>query len=210
MKLSNTNIKVSDVKSTLGVTDNRVSYLCGNAHKKINKWSYYKPIIYKKNSGLSESEYQGQYSEISKGIYCGLSMGTNYGRLKELLDFDFTYYPPKGGENEPYRLGDFRNYDTAATPTPTGSIYSPIRYNNNEQGITVEFQYNPNNTTIPNQCLLFFFGCVIYAQHTAYVTVKIANRKIQPGFGTFRVCLLLIIIKTSQIDQLIYNYFCPC
>ncbi len=40
--------------------------------------------------------------------------------------------------------------------------------------------------------------------------VKISNRKIQPGLGTFRVCLLLIIIKTGQIDQLIDNYFRSC
>ena len=66
-----------------------------------------------------------------------------------------------------------------------------------------------NNPRIPNQRLPFFFVCVIYSQHTADVAAKISNRKIQPGFGAFRVGLLLIIIKTGQIDQLIYNYFRP-
>ena len=122
MILATTVLKDSEIMAALGISDTRHSYICGNAHGKINKWSYRKPIIYNKYESLSDSEFQGQIAEISKGIYCGISMGTNYGRMKELLEHSFTYHPPTGGAADPFRAGDFRGYDTAAVPTPTGNI----------------------------------------------------------------------------------------
>ena len=178
-----------DVAAVLGVSNASVGYLCGNAHGKINKWSYRKPIIYNKYESLSDSEFQGQIAEISKGIYCGISMGTNYGRMKELLEHSFTYHPPTGGAADPFRAGDFRGYDTAAVPTPTGTIYSPIRYNNSDQGITVEFSYNPNNTTGVNLKRFFESG---------YASAIGASESIDN-------CYLCIIVANANRSQYAYK-----
>lgn len=158
MVLSTTNLKDTDIMTALGISDHRHSYICSNEHKKLNIWSYRKPTIYNENDSLSDAEFQGQYSEIARGIYCGISMGTNNGRLKELLECTFTYHPPTGGNADPFRVGDFRGYDTAAVPTPTGNIVSPINYGSREQGIVVEFSYNPNNTTGVNLKRFFESG----------------------------------------------------
>ena len=136
----------SDVASLLEVNNNSVSYLCSNVHGKINKYSYHKPIKYAQVNGLSEEQFIGQSADLYKGVFCGIGMGTNYGRLGDLHNHTFEYYPPTGGAESPYREGDFRGYDKNATPTPTAEINNRISYGS-ENGLTASFYYDENNTT---------------------------------------------------------------
>lgn len=137
----------ADAAATLGLSTNALSFMMGNSHGKINKWSYHKPIRYNKTTGLTEDEFIGMLSDVYNGIYCGLKMGTNNGRITDLHDGTFEYYAPRGGAYGEYnRLGDMRGYDQNAVPTPTASIVSQISYGS-DIGFSVTFSHNPNNTT---------------------------------------------------------------
>lgn len=83
MALPNSNISVTLVKTELGSIDNNVSGLC--MASKINKWSKFKPV-------------RGTYPQASDGKY-----GYDLNNL-------WNYLRPNGGTN-PYRLGDFRQYE---------------------------------------------------------------------------------------------------
>jgi len=83
MALGTTNISVTLVKTALGSGDNNVSGLCTASN--INKWSRFKPV-------------RGTYPQANDGKY-GFDLANNWSYLK-----------PRGGASEPYRLGDFRQY----------------------------------------------------------------------------------------------------
>lgn len=171
--------------AALGITDRRHSYMCNNAHGKTNKWSYRKPIYFDKNEGLSGDDWMGRIAEINQGIYCGLKMGTNYGRMKELLEHNFEYVAP----TDFFRPGDFRGYDTAAVPTPTAKIVNnAINYGRTENGIAVEFTYNPNNTTGVNLKPFFESG---------YATMDGIPH-------SFDSCYLCILVADSARGSLCY------
>lgn len=146
MILPEVNLTDSAIMGALGISDTRHSYICSNAHGRINSFSWHKPMIYAKNSELSGNEWAGEVGALQQGIFCGLKMGTNGGRLGDLHDGTFEYFPPTGGDNDPFRVGDFRGYDTAAVPTPTAEVNTRITYGG-DHGLTVSFSHNPNNTT---------------------------------------------------------------
>ncbi len=98
-----TNISIIDVKETLGESTYDLGKLCKSS--KINPWSKYKPISYK-NPADWPAGTDGNYGLTPKRL----------GSVSEVVDvYDgenngWIYTPPSGGENSPYRLGDFRGY----------------------------------------------------------------------------------------------------
>ena len=113
MALPTTGISTSLVKTALGAGSNDVGTLC--THPNVNKWSRWKPVRHPKVVGLTEVDLQS--------VRGGLQF-EEFDTPAELLSFyrndvgySFTYLRPRGGNNspsEPYRLGDFRNYDHSA------------------------------------------------------------------------------------------------
>lgn len=97
----------SDVASVLNVNSNNVGYLCKNSHGKTNKWSKFKPVRYAKDSGLTEAEFKS----VNYGLIPTSAVVDNAYNLNE-----WTYNAPRGGSSEPYRLGDFRDYNHKSKP----------------------------------------------------------------------------------------------
>lgn len=100
------------------------SYFTADA--RINKFSKRKPVRYRKDFGMSDSDF----NDARYGIYVVKVDTYNIGG-----DISWGYNIPRGGVAEPYRLEDFRGYNSAAiSPVRTGfptelSIDEPDRYN---------------------------------------------------------------------------------
>lgn len=106
-------ISASDPYNCMGVgktsTGYDVGYICSNNHNKINKWSLYKPIISNKVGTLTDTDYYNANFGYNIQSY------NNYNDMKSNLNSSWTYLPPTGGTNSPYRLGDFKGYDHYST-----------------------------------------------------------------------------------------------
>ena len=108
-------ISINDVKSVLGESSNDLATLCKSA--KINMWAKYKPTCY-------PSPFPDNWYKARDGNY-GISV-PSYNTLESLYnayfidgdenhDNGYSYERPSGGSAEPYRLGDFRGYNSRAT-----------------------------------------------------------------------------------------------
>lgn len=108
-------ISIDDVKSVLGESSNDLATLCKSA--KINMWAKYKPTCY-------PSPFPDDWYRARDGNY-GISV-PYYNTLESLYnayfidgdenhDNGYAYERPSGGSAEPYRLGDFRGYNSRAT-----------------------------------------------------------------------------------------------
>ncbi len=106
MALPNTNITTTLVGTTLGSSSRDVGTLC--THPNINKWSKWKPVRFNKVEGLTLADLTG--------VDFGLIPPPNNTDYLNVIGFKWVYARPRGGANEPYRLGDFRNYNNIAPP----------------------------------------------------------------------------------------------
>lgn len=102
-------ISIDDVKSVLGESSNDVATLCKSAN--INKWSPHKPVHSSKLFDLNDADL-GITDKTFKLIV------PSYSRLEDLCRDviiktpSYTYEKPKGGSSSPYRLGDFKEYNS--------------------------------------------------------------------------------------------------
>jgi hypothetical protein len=112
MALPNTNISTSLVGQTLGSSSRDVGTLC--THPNINKWSKWKPVRFNKLDGITESDIISAKSGIETLAFSSVSELINFYRSFSNDNYLFQYLRPRGGNNnplEPYRIGDFRNYE---------------------------------------------------------------------------------------------------
>lgn len=95
-----------DVSNVLGVSNTSLGYLASNKTLRINKFSKNKPMRYSSSAPLTDEQKR---------------LAT-YGLKIQDVDFSilasetWQYLPPRGGVSEPYRLGDFNNYNHNALP----------------------------------------------------------------------------------------------
>lgn len=105
-------VSIDDVKTILGKSSNDLATLCASGN--INKWSPYKPIHSSKPFDLNDSDF-GVTNKSYKLIV------PSYSRLEDLCHDViiktplYTYEKPKGGNSSPYRLGDFKGYNSIIT-----------------------------------------------------------------------------------------------
>ncbi len=121
MALPNNKISVPDVRDELGAATNDVGQLC--IHPNVNKWSKWKPVRFNKVD-ITESEL--------RSVNCGLlkyQETTNFKLLIPSVLMWFHLKPRGGSENEPYRLGDFRNYNNNGLPPITSIPANMITVN---------------------------------------------------------------------------------
>ena len=145
MALPNTNITTSLVKTTIGASTNNVGALC--KHPNINKWSKWKPVRFNKVSGLTDLDIKN----INYGIdYVSFSSIENIRTAYNLNQTILSYNKPRGNTifpAEPYRLGDFRNYEHNAVDPIVGisvtSSASNIKGGQNTISGTLIFNGNP-------------------------------------------------------------------
>lgn len=97
MALPNSNISISMVRNELGESSNDLSVLCKS--DKINKWSAYKPFV-------DANPVAGKSSTCGFSIPYTITPNIYFNK-----DALWSYLKPSGGVNEPFRLGDFRQYD---------------------------------------------------------------------------------------------------
>lgn len=124
-------VSVDDVKSLLGESSNDLATLCKSA--KINMWAKYKPTCY-------PSLFPDNWYKARDGNY-GISV-PSYNTLESLYnayfidgdenhDNGYSYERPSGGSAEPYRLGDFRGYNSRAT-SPIYGFCATVRATSND------------------------------------------------------------------------------
>ena len=172
--LPNTNLTTTLIGNELGVSSHNVRELCTSSS--INKWSKWKPIIYKttgvgitKNNiieakaGLSPS---AQLTTLKSAITPnGIENPVNKTVAEVVSQIKpYTYNRPTGGVNSPYRMGDFRNYDHVTTPPDSGAQNLNVYLNDFDKFVSTgqTSKSDPNNIynweiTSPN---LYTFGNV--------------------------------------------------
>lgn len=120
------NISIIDVKETLGESTYDLGKLCKSS--KINPWSLYKPISCK-NPDNWPAGTDGNYGLTPKI----LSSASEVVDVYDEENNGWTYTPPSGGENSPYRLGDFRGYcHTAIKGVSINMPYGTTMYSEDE------------------------------------------------------------------------------
>lgn len=128
MTLPITGISTSIVAQAIGAGSSSLGALC--THANINKWSMNKPVRKAKGSGLTAADI---YS-----VDCGFNI-PSYSNPLDLINAaiggtGWTYNKPQGGNTSPFRLGDFRGYDHAATNWFSLSVNGSVNaeYNTNK------------------------------------------------------------------------------
>lgn len=126
-----------DVCKVLGVSDARLSYVCGNSHGRINSFSKKKPVRLKTPFPRIASggewvdsylyvDYQTEWWRSSNG-YCGLDIPDTdilVSPTQDKTDPSYGYLPPQGGSESSYRLADFDGYNHYANKDLV-SVYPP-------------------------------------------------------------------------------------
>lgn len=119
-------VSIDDVKNCFGLSSSDLGTLIKTAN--INIWAKYKPTCF-------PSPFPDDWYKARDGNY-GISVPT-YNTLESLYnayfidgdenhDNGYTYERPSGGSTTPYRLGDFRGYNSRAT-SPIHSFRATAR-----------------------------------------------------------------------------------
>ena len=199
MSLGTTNISTDLVGTTLGTSSRDVGTLC--THTAINKWSKWKPIRYNTVSGIT--------STILSNVNFGLvpaSTSTNYAAIAGVK---WAYNKPRGGDyNEPYRLGDFRNYNHSALPICTvQEILKANRTFNRSAQITAAINVTGTDDTIGLNDLTgtignIYFGAVIVDGSSVYI--QTATATLSNGGNSFALDLTASPLNTDKTVD--FNY----
>ena len=113
---------------------------------RINKWAKCKPIRYDKKEELTEIERMGSVQDRMNGIYYGLKLSGAGGRLEDMHEVTFDYYPIRAGEDWG-RLTDLDGYDKNAKPNPVGSLPEVIYIDFVNARGDCYISYDQSNTT---------------------------------------------------------------
>lgn len=143
MPLGTANISISLVRNILGENNNDVGRLCTSNN--INKWALNKPISLKPPPvTVMDGDLPHDH-----GIYRISTLATsNRGEIY--------YNRPKGGQTDPYRLGDFREYShgaTAPTNVTINSVFETLtqQYLEKPYVLIPGFSYDINYTLSKGQ-----------------------------------------------------------
>lgn len=148
-------VTISDIKTVLGVADNRLTYLCRNTHNKINPWSRYKPVPFRyvskfKDTIISINGYsswadtpitEGPDGVMGKPWYKG-GFSRDLYQVPEIDAYHDMFLnggpnpasiwkyqaPPSDVEGYYCRIGDFVGYNhQARCPLSAYTNYSPFK-----------------------------------------------------------------------------------
>lgn len=112
----------------------------------INKWAKCKPIRYPKKEELTELERAGSVQDRMNGIYYGIKLSGVSGKIEDMHNVTFDYYPIREGEDWA-RLSDFDGYDKNAKPNPVGTLPEVIYIDLNKAHGECYVNYDTSNTT---------------------------------------------------------------
>lgn len=211
--LPDTNLKGVDVRDTLNanggsVGDNFTSFFTSGAN--INMWSKYKPVVSTKlfhalDEWKGTGDYAGRGGFLGDNGHCGLSIAefdSAYTLMNALNNgmAKWEYVAPKGGSEEPYRMGDFRGYCPSAY-NPTGSIatngiadtYTDCVSFNIDTGITGHSNTNLTLNDIKiggdngTYLIDLYFGVYMRKPSTGAIRFQTAAQTIRNGGGDLTV-----------------------
>ena len=148
-----TDVKLNDVRDTLNANGGSVNNEESSFFKEaanINKWSKWKPIpcnAIELTQALIANNKAGFYNLT----IAGGGLRTLWGIFEHAVQvydpsfeqFEWLYRVPTGGTSEPFRLGDFRNYDPSSTPIVRIHNYSVEKPWNVKQYFPQEHFYYP-------------------------------------------------------------------
>lgn len=145
MALPSTNITTTLVGQELGVSTHNVGALCTSTN--INKWAKYKPV------NFTGTRTVNWYK--ANDLKCGLNIN-GYSTISSMIAYIrannniWSYNPPQGGANTPYRLADFAGYNHSAIKPFDINLLSANYYKdiNSSIGLNLEI------TTVDNSNLL--------------------------------------------------------
>lgn len=199
MVLPNTNISTSLVGETLATSSRDVGTLC--THPSINMWSKWKPVKYKTYSGITNS--------ILQNVNYGLKPPAPTTNYVTAVNAKWIYDKPLGGSNQPYRLGDFRNYNHNASAIAsvmgdidinTSNIASrPIALMMNISGGEALIGINDFVGEIGS----YYYG-VVFESGMGYGTkhIKTALQPISEGDNTFDIIMNEPPFNTLQLNPI--------
>ena len=170
------NLKWDDIRDTLNANNGSVTNVAETAFKataNINKWSKYKPVRLNENFPSYDTYYTAQDGLCGFGgfeMFDQISLFTVY-RNKST----WKYLLPRGGSNEPYRLGYFRGYYTKAKPFLRSKIQKGTVRKANTAGVgTVTFTFD--GTTDANSIQLSdFYRSTFYDLKNAKLSAIICS-----------------------------------
>lgn len=150
--IPNNNVGITDIRQTLGHSNtqqyNCLGHLC--VSDKVNMWSKFKPLrIEADNTSDLPDWWKGQDD-------CGIEYIVKTDIISTInaiiSGIGWTYKKPRGGQSEPYRLGDFRGYKHKAHK-PFSPLYVPDEVYIEGSGSTMQFGMNiegsmPNNVSL--------------------------------------------------------------
>lgn len=115
MILPNNNISIMSVRNCIGEPSSDLGTLC--ISNKVNMWSKYKPVkLNTLNTNSNPNWYKGD------DLSCGINMPKS-GHPDTVKNQVWTRQIPTGGSSSPYRLGDFRGYNSSAQRIISGRLY---------------------------------------------------------------------------------------
>lgn len=154
-------ITTTKVANVLSVSSSSVVYLCSNKHNRTNLWSKAKPIRAATSIRLTEQD--------KINAYYGISVNLNITGVPV-----YTYAPPRGGANEPYRLGDFIGYDHTAKTGVTFKVTEATKNIFNDQTpFTLYLEDNPD--------LITFYDIRHHPNFAAYTTMRFIASNVDNG-----------------------------
>nr|DAG47515.1 MAG TPA: hypothetical protein [Caudoviricetes sp.] len=160
-------VSIDDVKQALGESSNDLATLCKS--KNILLWAKYKPY-HINQLFIDDNDWYNINGDHGITI-------PNTTSLNSVIEFynqnnnGFGYYRPVGGENSPYRLGDFRGYDSNAKFQIKG-ISHPTTWVKGDGYIT--------------------FGCSIYSDNELGNSIKLSD------FETLKNCYFGVMLLQDK------------
>ena len=163
---------------------------------KINKWSKEKPMSYSKNEPLTYNEKMSTNFGLTNipvfsriGSMFNFMNGSTNSSDAPSCGFQSEYFKhqlPTGTSSSPYRLADFRGYDTTAIP-PVGSIgQTNFGYSPTDKKVSIVFASTVSPTSVsvaemvggtkfPNDGLTsdkLYLGCALVNNSQTYIVTQ--------------------------------------
>lgn len=216
---NSTDISMKYVSFAFGYLRARLSTLCGAKNTRINIFAKNKPVKF----AYAGEDIRTVYPNWYKGKYnnCGIKI-TGYNSPAEACKAVWEWDAPDGGDTEPFRLGDFREYNPDAIPFVQLNVPTNINIDINRVTSQVFYAINPSvdkatnlswddftATTLPlKNCYL---GCYVEKEGSANnSTFLTGTNPIYSSMNDVELDLQGNINGSKFSAGTYYIYFCLC
>lgn len=185
MALPTTNLTITDIKTVLGATTNKVSDLC--THPNINMWSRRKPV--------QDNRTKVPFDEVGNGN------NNDFGLTIPAYTGDDTKLTTYNRPTSMFRIGDFRGYNHDAHP-PIIIQPQPSQLEKKEQTITAIRVIGDDNITLEDLGLRL--GVQVYGGTKFYIGSASARNN---GGSSVTIDLTGLTYPSISIKFCLTNYY---